>query len=222
MSVVNMNTQVGIYYTEENNEIIENEFSYYTDLRATDRVSFVNSVVDTIVQDGIYAGTIKDMIFDFMLVKFFTDIPVEEMEKKPNFLNDIEEFVYGTSVVTTLYGSIRPGLIDELRKSVDENIAYRTGIRISVVENAVASLLNTLENRMAEIDPEDIAKIAQMASNMNDSFTPDAIIEAYQKTDAFKVNETKREMAVQGRVAASDKKVVEISEAIDRMQNEED
>ena len=222
MSVVSMETRNGIYYEEKNNELIEHEFDFYTELRAVDRVKFVSSVVESLIQGEFYAGVIKDMIFDFMLVKYFTDIPVEEIQEKPNALNLIEEFVYGTSVVTILYDNISPVLIAELRKSVDENIAYRTGIKDSVIENAVANFLNTLENRVANIDPEDIANIAQIASKMNGDFTPEAIIAAYQNTDAFKVNEVKREIAVQNRVENSDKKVVEIAEAVERMQNGKD
>ena len=222
MSVVNMETRTGIYYEEKNNELIEHEFDFYIDLRAVDRVKFVSSVVESLIQGNFYAGVIKDMIFDFMLIKYFTDIPVEEIEDKPNAINMIEEFVYGTSVVTILYENISPVLITELRKSVDENIAYRTGIKDSVIENAVANLLNTLENRVADINPEDVASIAQIASSMNGNFTPEAIIAAYQNTDAFKVNEVKREIAAQDHSKDVDKKVVQIAEAVERMQNGKD
>lgn len=218
---MNIDVLNGSYFKEVNGEEREFNFSYYTDLRAATKVSFVNSVVDTLVTEKFYAGMLKDMIFDFMLIHYFTDIDVGDLLKMPNHLNVIEDFVNGTSIVSTIKSDMRPGLIDELYKAVDDNIAYRTGLHSSIVESSLAKLIVALENKVNEIDVDSILDLVEILKNMDGNFTPENIIDAYQKSDRFLANQAKREQIMAERNESIERDVINLAERIKKEQEKD-
>lgn len=69
-------------------------FKFYTDLTAAKKLKFVNSVVDLLVDDKHYNSVIRDIIFDYYTVKYFTDFDMTEFEESIDFLNDVEDFYW--------------------------------------------------------------------------------------------------------------------------------
>lgn len=170
------------------------DFNFGTDLSAYDKVAFVRTVVDTLVNDAAYDSIIRDMIFDFVIVKFFTDIDTaftKKMDDDGNSISPIiliEQFLEETNVVDIVKANMEVGLLDELNRSVDRSIEYRTGIHPSPLNEALASLVNTLEKKMNGFDMNSMMGMAQKFVGMTDKLTPDSVVNAYINSDIHKKN----------------------------------
>lgn len=168
-----------------NGEIIN--FDFYTNLSAASKVGFVSSVTNTLVGEN-YNYIIKDLIFDYMIIKLFTTVDTSEIDKSANLVNMIEEFLYETNIVDIVKANVKNGLIEELKEAVDLNIEYRTGIHTNPLNQALTNLVNTLENKVNSIDLDSAMEMAKMFSGMTDELTPENIVKAYTSSDIFKKN----------------------------------
>lgn len=163
-------------------------FDFYTDLSASKKVEFVNSVVDILVDGENYNFIIKDLIFDFFIVDVFTNIDTKELMESPFFLNDVEEFLDEINVVDIVKTNVKTGLITELDKAVNLGIEYKTGIHENPLNEALTSLVNTLENKINDVDLDSMMEMATKLNGITDDFTTENIVKAYTSTDIFKRN----------------------------------
>lgn len=179
-----MNMKTGIYnYNDESCD-----FKFYTNLSVANKTKFVNSVVSLVVDENHYNSVIRDLIFDFYIVDIMTDIETKELKKSATFLNDIEDFLLSTNIVEIVKANAFPTLIDELNNAVDKSISYLTGIHPNPLNEAIASLLSTLEKKINEIDLDSMMDMAQKLASMTGEFTPDSIVNAYMNSDMHKKN----------------------------------
>lgn len=180
-----MNTMNGVYtYNGE-----EHSFNFYIFLNAYNKMLFVNNVTDLLVGDS-YNSVIRDLAFDYNIISVFTDVDVSKVVDTNNTTQEtlslMEELVYETNIVEIVKNNVIVGLIDELNEAVDDNIRYRTGIHKNPIVESLSHLLNTLENKVAGIDTDNMMKMAQVISNMSGELTADKMLEAYSKSDIFK------------------------------------
>lgn len=184
-------------YTRNNEEV---EFAYKINLTMSQKIEFVSAVVDTVVGDDYYYPMLKDMIFDFHLVNFFTDV----FDNSSSFtIDEIEEFLNETDVADILKINIDFDLLTELYDSVDKAIEYKTGIHISPIEDAIKSLLDTVERKFRDIDVDSMTGMAKVFGKLQGDITPDKMLEAYANSDIFKKqhddvveNQAKRDAAM--------------------------
>ena len=85
-------------------------FKFYTDLPISKKLVFVNSVVDTIVSDDSYNSVIRDLMFDYMVVKVFTDVDMSFIQVKDEFNNDKVKRGIKESLEALL--GVIPGLVE--------------------------------------------------------------------------------------------------------------
>lgn len=181
------------------------EFAFATDISAFDKMEFVNSVTETLIDEN-YNSIVRDLIFDFYIVETFTDVDTsfahidEESEVKVHPIILIEEFLEETNVVEIVKANIREGLIGELNEAVDINIEYHTGIHRNALNDALAGLVNTLEGKLKGLDMGNAIEMIEAFSGITGDFTPENIVNAYMNTDVAKqnvkeLNEAKERMA---------------------------
>lgn len=176
------NVKMGVYTC--NGESIS--FNFYTNLRAVDKMKFVDTVTDYVVGNN-YNSVIRDMMFDFTIIEIFTDVDITEItNSNTNAINMIEDLLDETNIAAIVRANAESGLIAELEKAVDDNIEYRTGVRRNPIADSISSLLNTVETKLAGIDTEGMMKMAQVISGMSGEMTPEKMLEAYSKSDMFK------------------------------------
>lgn len=168
-----------------NNESLNFEFK--TNLTASEKITFVSSIVDTIVDEN-YNSILKDVMFDHMIIQLFTDIGNIYIKNVENKIDAIERFLDETDVVSIVKANMEIGLLDELKKSVDLDIEYRTGIHPSHLSEAFASLLSTLEKKINEVDLNSMMGMASKLAGMTDEFTVDNLVKAYMNSDTHKDN----------------------------------
>lgn len=169
-------------------------FNFATDLSAYDKTVFVRTVVNTLISENDYDSIIRDMIFDFVIVKQFTNIDtsftkaIDEDGNSISALISIEQFLEETNVVDIVKANMEIGLLEELNKAVDKSIEYRTGIHPSPLNDALASLLSTLEKKVNEFDMGSMMNMAQKFAGMTGELTPESIMNAYINSDMHKDN----------------------------------
>lgn len=163
-------------------------FNFATDLSIADKARFVNSVVSLVVDEENYNSVIKDLVFDFYTIEFFTDIDTTEFKQSPNFLDDVEKFLADSNIVEIVKANAFTTLFDELNKAVDKSIEYRTGVHPSPVAYSLASLFNTLEKKVNEIDLGNAMEMAQKFASMTGKLTPESLVNAYMNSDLHQKN----------------------------------
>ena len=189
------NMKMGVY--THNDEIFN--FNFRTNLSVVDKLKFVNSVTSLVVTDNYYNSVIRDLVFDFYIVDIMTDVDTEDLKESSTFLNDVEQFLYATNIVEIIKSNA-PSLIDELNKAVDNSITYLTGIHFNPLNDALTSLLNTIEEKFKEVDIESAIGVMQKFASMTGELTPDSIVNAYMNSDAHmnnlaEIEESKKQMA---------------------------
>lgn len=195
--MITKNVKTGAY-TYKNESI---PFNFYTELRAVDKIKFINAVCDTLI-DTNYYSVIRDLVFDFQIVNVFTDVVVPELQDSPSPISIIEEFLDDTNIVEIVKANVDKKLIAELEKAVDENIEYRTGIHKNTLEDVLTSLLHTVEQKINDVDTEGMMEMAMKLNSISDELTPERILQAYSETDMFKNRIYEKEQERQNHDAA--------------------
>ena len=169
-------------------------FDFKTHLSAYDKQMFVKTVVSNLVSDDGYDAVIRDLIFDFVIIDVFTNIDTSFIEMKDDDGNDIspiiliEHFLEETNVVDIVKANMEVGLLDELNHAIDLNIQYLTGIHPNPLNEAIASLVSTLEKKVNEVDLDSMMSMAQKFAGMTKDFTLDNIVNAYINSDVHQKN----------------------------------
>ena len=176
----------------------EIEFNYYANPSMSKKFSFVRSVVDVVCGDDYYFPMIRNMIFDFYLIKFFSDIVVYSEDK--DSIDYVEGFLANNNAATIIKLGMDSDVLQELYENVDKMIEYKTGIHPSPIENVVSKILDTLEHKFANIDVDAMTGMANVFGKLQGDITPEKMLEAYAKSDVFKkqakeviANQKKRE-----------------------------
>lgn len=180
------NVKMGAYIRGE--KIID--FNFGTDLSIADKQRFVNSVVGLVVNDETkkYNSILRDLIFDFYIIDIFTDVDTTELKESSFFVNDVEEFLEETNIVDIVKGNATSTLFDELNDAVDKSIEYITGIHTNPLGEALASLVNTLEEKIKEFDMASMMEMAQKFANITGDFTVEKAVNAYMDSELHKKN----------------------------------
>lgn len=178
-TIKNMETAT---YTRNGKEF---DFNYYIDMSMSSKLGFVNSVVKAVVGDDYYYPMLKDMIFDFRLVQFFTDIDIE-IDDEDDTIDTIEAFLFDTNVADILKINLNIDMLMELYDGVDKAIEYKTGIHPSPVADGIASILKIAEDKLRSFDMDSMTGMAKIFSKMQGDITPDKMLEAYANSDVFK------------------------------------
>ena len=183
-------TKLGVY--THNDET--HNFNFATNLTAHEKRVFVRTVVEALVGDTYYDSVLRDIIFDYTTILMFTDVnmsflrTVDEDGEEITDIELLEEFLLETNIIEVVKANAFPTLFDELNNAVDKSIEYRTGIHPSPLNDALASLLSTLERKIEEIDLGSAMSMAQKFAGMTGELTPESLINAYMGSDTHKNN----------------------------------
>lgn len=170
------------------------DFNFKTNLSADEKLTFVRTVVNSIVSDSGYDVVIKDLIFDFAIIDVFTNIETSFINAKDEDGNDInpiiliEHFLEETNVVEIVKENMVDGLLDELDNAVNLNVQYLTGIHTSPINDAISKLVSVLEKKIDKIDLDSMMNMATKFVGMTEDFTVDNIVKSYIDSDTHKNN----------------------------------
>jgi hypothetical protein len=169
-------------------------FNFKTSLSAYDKQVFVKTVVKNLVYNDGYDVIIRDLIFDFTIIEMFTNIDTSFINMKDDDGDDIhpviliEHFLEETNVVNIVKANMEVGLLDELNRAVDLNIQYLTGIQPNPINEAIARLVSTIEDKVNKVDLDSAMDMINKFANMKEDFSVENIVNAYMNSDVHKEN----------------------------------
>lgn len=164
---------------------VDIEFNYCYDIPMSQKIAFVDSVVNPVVGDDYYYPMIKDILFDFRMIQFFTDIDTDVVDGD-DVIDQIVEFLKSNDAADVVKVSVDFDVIQELYEAVDKAIEHKTGIHPSPVADGIASILKMAEEKLSSIDVDSANAMAKVFGNMQGNITPDKMLEAYANSDVFK------------------------------------
>lgn len=171
-------------YTNASNGVTT-EFNYCHDIPMSSKIAFVDSVVNPVVGDDYYYPMIKDIMFEFRMIQFFTDIDTDVVDGD-DVIDQIVEFLESNDAADVVKVSVNFDVIQELYEAVDKAIEYKTGIHPSPIVDGIASILKMAEEKLSGIDVDSANAMAKVFGNMQGNITPDKVLEAYANSDVFK------------------------------------
>lgn len=154
-------------YTNFNGETID--FNYESELSLSQKVSFVMEVAGMIVSGEVgYAYILKEAIFDYCLIKYFTDIVLFENEEDFS-LDMIDHFtkINKESVIDTITKAMGDDALKELWKACDEAIEFRKS-HFSDYREEVSDLLQVV--REFVVKPDYMNELLIAATNALNTF----------------------------------------------------
>ena len=162
------------------------EFRFKTSLSAYDKQVFVKTVINNLIDDDYYDVVIKDLIFDFAIIELFTNVDISFIDNqkdddgnKINPITVIEHFLEESDVLKIVKANMEDGLLENLNRAVDLNIQYLTGINMNPINDAIASLVSTLEKKVDGIDLDSMMEMAQKFTNMTEDLTAENVVNEY-------------------------------------------
>ena len=163
------------------------EFEFVTNLTASEKITFVSAVVDTVVNNNYYS-LVRDIMFEHMIIQLFTNVGDFYSEDVDDKIDAIEQFLAETNIIDIVKANMEFGLLDELNNAVDKAIEYRTGIHPSPIADSLASLFSTLERKINDIDLGSAMNMVQKFASMTGEFTPESLVNAYMNSDLHQKN----------------------------------
>ena len=147
---------------------------------------FVKTVINNLIDDDYYDVVIKDLIFDFAIIELFTNVDTSFIDNqkdddgnKINPITVIEHFLEESDVLKIVKANMEDGLLENLNRAVDLNIQYLTGINMNPINDAIASLVSTLEKKVDGIDLDSMMEMAQKFTNMTEDLTAENVVNEY-------------------------------------------
>ena len=154
-------------YKNFNGEIVE--FNYENELSLSQKANFVMEVAGMIVSGTIgYAYILKEAIFNYCLVKYFTDIALFENDEDFS-LDMIDAFMKGNreTVIDTITKAMGEDAFNELSKACDEAIEFRKA-HFSDYKEEISDLLQVV--REFVVKPDYLNELLIALTNAVNSF----------------------------------------------------
>lgn len=179
----------------------ETEYHYAVNASYMEQAAFVISVTDGVIINGNYVSALKDVIFNLKLVQSFTDIDMSQFYVDNGLnLDMFASFDEETGVSDMLKVFADDGVIDSLISALDDNIAYRTGMRRDGVTEAVVGLIKTITARVATfgngLDADATMDFIQKFTESD--ISGESIVNAYLNSDNYKKNKADNVVPIKG------------------------
>lgn len=154
-------------YKNFNGETVE--FNYESELSLSQKANFVMEVAGMIVSGTIgYAYILKEAIFNYCLVKYFTDIVLFENDEDFS-LDMIDAFMKGNreTVIDTITKAMGEDAFNKLSKACDEAIEFRKA-HFSDYKEEISDLLQLV--REFVVKPDYLNELLIALTNAVNSF----------------------------------------------------
>lgn len=129
------------------------EFNYTDHITLSQTLSFVTEMSGMVVSDMLgYAYMLEEPIFEYCLIKHFTDIKIFEKDNDFN-LDMLEKFLSDNhdSVLEPLYKNTSNGIIDRLYTACDKAIEFRK-LQLSNCREGITELLQAVHELVNKPD----------------------------------------------------------------------
>jgi len=130
----------------------EHTLNIKSDISVMRKASFVKTVCDLLVTDGIYLSILRPTVFYFCVGRYFTDDEMFRLAGADIDLDALEDFFNNSGFIGIVKASIEKGVLDELDTAVDDAVASKTGVYPNHAGRAVKSLIQTIAEKVNTFD----------------------------------------------------------------------
>lgn len=181
-------TEIGTY--TYNGEDVE--YHYSSSATYSEQITFVNAVTNIVVNEYNYISLLKGVAFNYALVTMFTDIDgiIFKDENGEADIDIFDKFDNETGVSDFLKSVIDSKIITALNSSLDDNIAYKTGIHRDLISMAVVDLIKTLENKINDFSSNlGNNELIDFVKKFNaEDMNSESIVKSYLDSNTYKKN----------------------------------
>lgn len=142
------------------------------------KMSFIQFVVDNILDDDNYNLVLKDIIIDVGLIKYFSDVDISDILSAEDFIDEFEKFRDNTDLIDVIKNEMDNNELANILNCIDKQIEYKTGIHDDTITTALSNLIKTIDRKIGDIDL-DVTNLNKILSIMPEEFTMDNLVKAY-------------------------------------------
>ena len=142
------------------------------------KMSFIQFVVDNILDDGNYNLVLKDIIIDVGLIRYFSDVDISDILSAEDFIDEFEKFRDNTDLIDVIKSEMDNNELANILNCINKQIEYKTGIHDDTITTALSNLIKTIDRKIGNIDL-DITNLNKILSIMPEEFTMDNLVKAY-------------------------------------------
>lgn len=192
------------------------EFTIYEDMGIMAKTNFVDFVVGNVVdaENKRYRSFIRDIMFDFAIITFMTDIDtstiIDNDDSFSDQISEIETFLHCVDVPNSIKPYIKKEIFNELNLAIDQNIEYSTGIKLNDVSRSICSFIDVLKEKINSVDIDSLSGAVKKISDMKDGVTSKDIVSEYFKSNI--PNDIKDEAA-----KAQKEKIIKLEDEIAKL-----
>ena len=149
---------------------------------------FVSVVSNNMFADGNYLPLLRDIMFDYTLALYFTDIDFNALGITN--IDEFDEFNKATGIMEDVRDKLSSTMLTSLAASVDANIEYKKQTAQNDISTAVAELIMALTNKVEALDTNlDMSKVMDFINKFNESgFDGESLVDAYMNSEQYKKN----------------------------------
>lgn len=170
-------------YFEYNGERVD--FHYKTEITPTEMMQFVDNVIVAVVGNNYYPFLL-DLVFNYEIIRRFTDIDVDSYVAYPDAFDDCAEFFKKSDLSTNIKIDIPSNVYDALYIAVATAIEYKTGVHSSPIELSVSNLINTIDDKIGSIDFVNMSELSGMINGLRGELNMDKLLDAYGQRKFYK------------------------------------
>ena len=192
------------------------EFTIYEDMGIMAKTNFVDFVVGNVVdtENKRYRSFIRDVMFDFAIITFMTDIDtstvIDNDDSFSDQISEIETFLHCIDISNCIKPYVKKEILDELNLVINQNIEYTTGIKLNDIGRSICSFIDALKKNIEEMDAKSLRDMAQIANKSENKNIANGIVSEYLKTNS--PNDIKDEAA-----KAQKEKIIKLEDEIAKL-----
>ncbi len=168
------------------------DYKYATTASLSEQAAFVNVVTNIVVTEQGYMPLLGDAALRCMLVQAFTSIGKEPfMDDDGNAnIDRFVEFDNETGVSDIIWNSMDMVVRENMLTSIEDNVAYKTGIRKDDISTAIVELVRALTRKIDSLgEGMDMEATTNFINKFNESgFDGEALVTAYMNSEQHKKN----------------------------------
>ena len=131
---------------------IEYEFEYKIVLTTMQRLMTIINIEHVLLQDGHYYSLLKDIVVKYYVLKAYApdfEFPTAITDADGDLdWDEIEIFFANTDIYTIIAENADASQFQEMLESLDNDLAYQTGIDKASITNELIQLIHSYKNAL--------------------------------------------------------------------------
>lgn len=159
------------------NKVKETNIEIKTNISPSEKVQFVKFVYEACKEnDGIYIPIVKQTLFNFALISYFTNYNLESVSG--NF-DKIYALVNGTNIIGKIEESVKPEILTELKYNVDRYFERPVENKENIIYNKISDILDNISKVTQEMSSDSFISFINNFSMFANDYSAENILNIF-------------------------------------------